>query len=109
MSNNHNEILNTGETSRVVNVGHGNFVLIDRIVAILSAKGLPMKRLREKAVEENTLVDATQGNKTRSIIITDSKHLFLSSLAPQTLQERFAHGKTAHSTQTEWEEGQFVS
>ena len=110
MSNKYNGILGTGGgPERVVNVGHGNFVLIDRVIAVLSADGLPMKRLREKAQEKNTLVDATAGKKMRSIIVTDSQHLFLSSLSPHALQERLTQGKTLSPAQMEWEEGEFVS
>lgn len=71
-----------------LNVGHGNFVVSNRIVAILESGSLPMKRLRERSFELNRLVDATAGRKTRSLIVLDSEHLILSALAPQTLFER---------------------
>jgi regulator of extracellular matrix RemA (YlzA/DUF370 family) len=91
-------------------VGHGNFIVADRVIAILESGSLPMKRLREKAVEENMLVDATAGRKTRSLIITDSRHVVLSALAPQTVQERLHEGKPWLSpAQLELEEGEFVS
>jgi extracellular matrix regulatory protein A len=108
MSNNYNGILDS-EAPRLVNVGHGNFVLVDRIVAILGATSLPMKRLRERATQDNMLVDATAGRKTKSVVITDSKHVFLSALAPQTLQERLGQGKSQSSSQLEWQDGQFAS
>src|SRR5262245_41714657 len=98
-----------GQSSDAVNVGHGNFLLSSRIVAILESGSLPMKRLREKAAEENLLVDATAGRKTRSIVVTDSRHVVLSALAPGTLQERLETGR-GHGTaaQRELEEGEFV-
>lgn len=95
---------------QAVNVGHGNFLLAERIVAILESGSLPMKRLREKAAEENMLVDATAGRKTRSIVVTDSRHVVLSALAPGTLQERLQEGRLLPSAaQRELEEGEFVS
>jgi hypothetical protein len=75
---------------RLINVGHGNYVLCDRVVAVLESGSLPVKRYRERALEENRLVDATAGRKTRSIVVIDSGHLILSALATQTLQERLA-------------------
>src|SRR5689334_17892155 len=93
MSNKHTGILANQTRGDSINVGHGNFVLMNRIVAILESGSLPMKRLREKALENNMLVDATAGRKTRSLVITDSGHVVLSALAPQTLQERLSERK----------------
>ncbi len=109
MSNKDKGILNS-EKGRTLNIGHGNFLIVDRIVAILESGSLPMKRLREKAVEENCLIDSTAGRKTRSLIILDSTHVVLSALAPQTLQERLQEGRLWLSpAQLELEEGEFVS
>ena len=103
-------------THEAVNVGHGNFVLAERIVAILESGSLPMKRLRERAAEENMLVDATAGRKTRSVVVTDSRHVVLSALAPATLHERLQEmvgvgGRVSalSAAQREREEGEFVS
>src|SRR5438874_6981266 len=94
----------------ILNVGHGNFVLIARVVAILESGSLPVKRLREKASKDNLLVDATAGRKTRSIVITDSQHIILSALAPQTLQERLSHEEiSVNPAWLELKEGEFVS
>ena len=68
----------------VVNVGHGNFVVAGRIIAILESGSLPSKRMREKATEDNLLVDATAGRKTRSLVVTDSRHVILSALWRRT-------------------------
>jgi extracellular matrix regulatory protein A len=93
-----------------INVGHGNFLVGSRIVAILECGSLPMKRLREKAGEENRLVDATAGRKTRSLVITDSNHVVLSALAPQTLQDRLHEDDPwTDPARVELEEGEFVS
>lgn len=111
MSNKHKGILGSERASAdSINVGHGNFILISRIVAILESGSLPMKRLREKALENNMLVDATAGRKTRSLVITDSGHVLLSALAPQTLQERLSERKPWVSpAQAELENGEFFS
>jgi extracellular matrix regulatory protein A len=94
----------------MVNVGHGNFLVSNRVVAILESGSLPMKRLREKAAEQNLLVDATAGRKMRSLIVTDSKHVILSALAPQTMQERLQEGRGwLDRAQLEMREGEFIS
>jgi regulator of extracellular matrix RemA (YlzA/DUF370 family) len=110
MSNKHNGIDGLARSAKTLNIGHGNFLLTSRIVAILESGSLPMKRLRENATQGNLLVDATAGRKTRSIILTDSRHVVLSALAPHTLQERLQAGPQLGSlADLEWEEGEFVS
>ena len=111
MSNKHNGIIGRERHPRkTVNVGYGNFVLAERIVTIVEAGSLPMKRLRERAQGENLLVDATAGRKTRSIIATDSRHIILSAMSPATLQERLQEGAPWLSpAQLELEEGEFIS
>jgi extracellular matrix regulatory protein A len=73
----------------LVNIGFGNTVVAARIVAIVTPGSAPMKRLREDARTEQRLVDATHGRKTRAIIITDSNHIILSAVQPETLSQRF--------------------
>jgi regulator of extracellular matrix RemA (YlzA/DUF370 family) len=73
---------------RLVNVGHGNIVLAHRIVAIVALDSLPVKRLIESAKGSPKLVDATNGRRTRAVIVTESDHLILSSLEPATLAQR---------------------
>ena len=75
---------------RLINIGFGNYVLAGRVVGIVSPASLPMKRLREDARAEGRLIDATQGRKTRSILLTDSNHVILSSIQPETISQRFA-------------------
>lgn len=93
----------SGQTS--MNVGYGNLVRPERIVAILEAKSLPVKRLRDRAVEENRLIDATAGRKMRSLIVIDSGHVVLSALSPQALDDRLVPGRASHGP----EEREFVS
>jgi extracellular matrix regulatory protein A len=78
-----------GKDSTLVNIGFGNTVVTARIVAIVTPGSAPMKRLREDAKNEQRLVDATHGRKTRAIIVTDSNHIILSAVQPETLSQRF--------------------
>lgn len=110
MSNKHNGIgLSSEGSSKTLNVGYGNFVLATRVISVLEAGSLPMKRLRERASSDNMLVDATAGRKTRSILITDSRHVILSALSPQTLQERFEEKASLSPAEREIFEGEFFS
>ncbi len=74
----------------LVNIGYGNMVMASKVVAILSPESAPMRRLKEDAKERKMLLDATQGRKTRAIIITDSDHIILSAVQVETLMQRFA-------------------
>ena len=76
--------------AKLVNIGFGNVVVAARIVAIITPTSAPMKRLREEARQQGKLIDATQGRKTRAIIITDSDHVILSAVQPITVSQRFA-------------------
>lgn len=74
---------------RLLNIGFGNYIVASRVIGIFSPASSPMRRLREEAREEKKLVDATQGRKTRSIIIADSNHVFLSAIQAETIGQRF--------------------
>ena len=73
----------------VLNLGFGNAVVAKKIVAILSPKSSPMKRVKDEAKEEKRLIDVTQGRKTRAVIITESNHVMLSAIQAETLSSRF--------------------
>ncbi len=80
-----------GEVGRVgslVNVGYGNLVSSARVVAVVVPGSSPMRRLRERAGAEGLLIDATEGRRTRSILILDSHHVVLSAINPETIQAR---------------------
>jgi extracellular matrix regulatory protein A len=77
----------------LVNIGFGNVVASAKVVAIVTPGSSPMKRLREEAKKSGRLVDATQGRRTRSIIITDSNHIVLSALQAETITQRFLEEK----------------
>ncbi|MCK5506530.1 MAG: DUF370 domain-containing protein [Thermodesulfovibrionia bacterium] len=73
----------------LVNIGFGNIVSASRVIAVVAPGSSPIKRMREEAGERGKLVDATQGRKTRAIIITDSDHVILSALQVETITQRF--------------------
>ena len=76
-------------STKLLNLGFGNTVVASRVIAIVTTSSAPMKRLKEEAKEGGKLIDATQGRKTRSIIITDSDHIILSALQAETIAQRF--------------------
>ncbi|MHC1701722.1 MAG: DUF370 domain-containing protein [Humidesulfovibrio sp.] len=77
------------QRQRLVSLGFGNFVVAARVIAIVDPASAPMRRLREDARQENRLIDATQGRKTRAIVVTDSNHVILSAIQAETIGQRF--------------------
>ena len=73
---------------RLVNVGYGNVVVAERVVAVVGPAAAPVRRLRENAKDGNKLIDATEGRKTRSVIVLDSDHVLLSAVQAETIQRR---------------------
>jgi len=73
---------------KLINVGFGNVVVANRIVAIVSPGSAPIKRMKEAAREKGKLIDATCGRRTRAVIITDSDHIILSAIQPETVANR---------------------
>ena len=80
--------------SVLLNIGFGNVVVANRIVAIVSPVSAPIKRLKEDAREQGKLIDATYGRKTRAIIVTDSNHVVLSAINPETAALRLMGNKS---------------
>jgi regulator of extracellular matrix RemA (YlzA/DUF370 family) len=74
---------------RLLNIGHGNFVVSARVVAFVGPASAPVRRLREDAEKEGRLIDATRGRKTRSLVVTDSNHVILSAIQTETIRQRF--------------------
>ncbi len=72
----------------LINIGFGNIVAANRIVAIVSPESAPIKRMIQEARERGMLVDATYGRRTRGVIITDSEHIILSAVQPETVAHR---------------------
>ena len=79
----------------LVHVGFGNMIVAERIVAIIQPASSPVKRLKEGARAAGRLIDATKGRKTRAIIVTDSNHVLLSAIQPETIVNRISEGDSA--------------
>ncbi len=73
---------------KLINIGFGNIVAANRIVAIVSPESAPIKRIIGEARDRGKLIDATYGRRTRAVIITDSEHLILSAVQPETVANR---------------------
>jgi regulator of extracellular matrix RemA (YlzA/DUF370 family) len=78
---------------KLINLGFNNVVALERVVAVLNSQSLPSKRLREEAIRKNKLIDATNGRKMRTVLVTDSDHVVLSSLQPETIIQRIKEEK----------------
>ncbi len=73
---------------RLINIGFGNIVAAGRVIAIVSPESAPIKRIIQDAKERGTLIDATYGRRTRAVIVTDSDHVILSAVQPETVANR---------------------
>jgi len=73
---------------KLINIGFGNIVSANRIIAIVSPESAPIKRVITEARDRGMLVDATYGRRTRAVIITDSDHVILSAVQPETVAQR---------------------
>ena len=73
---------------KLINVGFGNMVSSDRLVAIVSPESAPIKRMIQDARDRGMLIDATYGRRTRGVLITDSEHIILSALQTETIAGR---------------------
>ncbi|MEO0540077.1 MAG: DUF370 domain-containing protein [Cyanobacteria bacterium P01_A01_bin.105] len=78
---------------KLINIGFGNIVSANRVVAIVSPESAPIKRVITDARERGQLVDATYGRRTRAVMITDSGHVVLSAIQPETVAQRFVVSK----------------
>ena len=73
---------------KLINIGFGNMVSASRLVAIVSPESAPIKRIIQDARDRGTLIDATYGRRTRAVIVTDSDHVILSAVQPETVANR---------------------
>ena len=78
---------------KLINIGFGNIVSANRVIAIVSPESAPIKRIITDARERGELVDATYGRRTRAVMVMDSGHVVLSSIQPETVANRFMVGK----------------
>ncbi len=79
---------------KLINIGFGNIVSANRIISIVSPESAPIKRIIQEARDRGMLVDATYGRRTRAVIITDSDHVILSAVQPETVAHRLASKET---------------
>jgi len=75
---------------KLINIGFGNMVSASRLVAIVSPESAPIKRVIQEARDRSRLIDATYGRRTRAVIITDSDHIILSAVQPETVAHRLS-------------------
>ena len=75
---------------RLINIGFGNIISANRLVAIVSPESAPIKRIIQEARDKGMLIDATYGRRTRAVIITDSDHIILSAIQPETVANRLS-------------------
>jgi extracellular matrix regulatory protein A len=83
----------------MLNIGFGNVVAANRVVAIVSPNSAPVKRLKDEARDEKRLIDVTHGRKTRSVLITDSNHVILSAIQTETISQRLSTLKDGNNGQ----------
>jgi len=76
---------------KLINIGFGNIVAANRIVAIVSPESAPIKRIVQEARDRGMLIDATYGRRTRAVVICDSDHVILSAVLPETVAHRLNH------------------
>ncbi len=78
---------------KLINIGFGNIVSGNRVIAIVSPESAPIKRIISEARDRAQLIDATYGRRTRAVIVTDSGHVVLSAIQPETVAHRFMSNK----------------
>ena len=85
--------------NHLIHIGFGNIVNTDKIIAIVSPDSAPVKRMEQKAKEQGSLVDATQGRKTKAVLVMESSQVVLSALLPETIAGR-AQAERAEDDET---------
>lgn len=77
---------------KLINVGFGNMVAANRVIAVVSPDSAPIKRIIQEARDKGVLIDATYGRRTRAVVVTDSDHVVLSAIQPETVANRIDGG-----------------
>lgn len=80
---------------KLINIGFGNMVSAHRLIAIVSPESAPIKRIIQESRDRGVLIDATYGRRTRAVLITDSDHIILSAIQPETIAGRMGSQETA--------------
>lgn len=89
---------------KLINIGFGNIVSANRIIAIVSPESAPIKRVIQEARDKGVLIDATYGRRTRAVVITDSEHIILSAVQPETVAHRLQSKESNQSNEQSIEE-----
>ena len=90
---------------KLINIGFGNMVSANRLVAIVSPESAPIKRIIQEAKDRGLCIDATYGRRTRAVIVTDSGHVILSAIQPETVANRlYDRAETSDEDEEEIEE-----
>jgi hypothetical protein len=89
------------QNNRLINIGFGNIMMANRIIAIVSPDSAPIKRLVSDGKDKGIVIDATYGRRTRAVIITDSDYIVLSSIQPETIAGRIAGGQAQDSIEVD--------
>ena len=84
---------------KFINVGFGNMVAVERIVALASPEAAPIKRLIQSAKDDGRAIDVTCGRRARSVVITDSEHVILSAIQTETIANRLEGDSNAYGTE----------
>ena len=87
----------------LINIGFGNLISIERLVAVVSPDSAPIKRMVQEARERGVLIDASFGRRTRAVLVMDNDHLVLSALQPETVANRLAGEKDMGEEEEEWQ------
>ncbi|WP_443080047.1 DUF370 domain-containing protein [Tyzzerella sp. An114] len=85
-----NKVGDIMDSIRFINIGYGNLVSANRVIAVVSPDSAPIKRIIQEAREEGRVIDATYGRKTRAVIVMDSGHVVLSTIMPETVGSRLS-------------------
>jgi regulator of extracellular matrix RemA (YlzA/DUF370 family) len=82
---------------QLLNIGFGNTVIVEKIIAVINTGSSPARKLKEVAKKEGRLVDVTEGRRTRSILVMESNHIILSSVQPDTISQRMQALQLEHN------------
>ena len=91
---------------KLINIGFGNVVVANRLVAVVSPDSSPIKRIIQDARDKGTLINATYGRRTRAVIITDSDHIILSAIQAETIANRIHDSRDEEEEELLDEEGE---
>ena len=86
---------------KLINIGFGNMIAAERIVAIVSPESAPIKRIIQDAKDRGALIDATYGRRTRAVLVMDSEHVILSSVQPETVANRMGDSQEDEADEQE--------